>query len=580
MPNNFFRKIPTDSAVRLPNQAQKNSANHLEQSTSLRTRVQPLDTFTGSVTHRKHRRELHIAWGVVSGVHKKKVSKRSLRDRLIPDVFHGEQVKWLKKKLKPLSDPLAIEFSEQIRKWFTLFTEESIHSKTFLFSIDNILNEYSPADFVKMSQIMMQANMKNMPFSKGISFFHDVVMKNSCEKITGVFHALEIIGLNDFQKDAIERVVNLFLEHVPQEHYVVCAELLYPTASLMRDDIYSRNSFIVNVVNDNLFYGKNKDALSTYTGNDEDDDVEEEIEEIEWQNLRQIERALNDDIDDIDDSEQICCPLVADEIENIPRTIDFLNTSDEVQPAVVFAVDLENVMQSGRTGASLRAMQMLIDRYANPFNCNRVLYVIRCYLNAARMVRVSQKDLEVENGQSYPTMVLSNALRTLLGPEKSNDITRPIAVSKSSFVLPSGKRLQISELCALVWVIVTSYKNRDMTAEEQTKARENLIYSFVAALAACIEDDGHRVCPNGTGQRLVTVLQGYCGVRIDMVTPQTLLCELAREFDEKFGDNDKSDQDMIDFSEHAMKIARMHFAQDPESLQIFTQHLDEYALLN
>ena len=99
---------------------------------------------------------------------------------------------------------------------------------------------------------------------------------------------------------------------------------------------------------------------------------------------------------------------------------------------------------------------------------------------------------------------LTNALRTLTGASQGGD--RSHAVRKE----PS-----LRKLVGLVW-------RATVAAPEAERA--NMQHSFVMALAQCIEDDGHRVCPTGQTQRLVGVVEAQA------LTPSQKLTALSEAF--------------------------------------------------
>jgi hypothetical protein len=72
-----------------------------------------------------------------------------------------------------------------------------------------------------------------------------------------------------------------------------------------------------------------------------------------------------------------------------------------------------------------------------------------------------------------------------------------------SYTPRTGKAIGVGELAALAW--------QATKLETRPQEREHLVDSLLTGIAECIEDDGHRICPTGTVQRLTRFFMGRLG---------------------------------------------------------------------
>lgn len=137
----------------------------------------------------------------------------------------------------------------------------------------------------------------------------------------------------------------------------------------------------------------------------------------------------------------------------------------------------------------------------------------------------------------------------------------------------------MGDLAALVWHAICAWHNPLETPDEIARTRELLRYSYVLALANVIESDGHQVCTTGVSQLVVTTLQGHYGIKLDLVTPQALLTELAREFAIVQNGQNPDEELLAAFFQNVTQQAELYFHGEPDSIAIFRVHLQAYLLL-
>ena len=143
--------------------------------------------------------------------------------------------------------------------------------------------------------------------------------------------------------------------------------------------------------------------------------------------------------------------------------------------------------------------------------------------------------------------VVGHALRVLNGPAESADLTKvPLITPRgptSHLALHDAGHIGMDELAHLVWCAIGAYPGPPGGgSEERAREQNNMRYSYMLALAHCVEeagaDFGKLVCPVGVSQRLMQVLQGYDGdTHIDAHTPQQLLSTLGQRFAQEAGDS-------------------------------------------
>ena len=102
--------------------------------------------------------------------------------------------------------------------------------------------------------------------------------------------------------------------------------------------------------------------------------------------------------------------------------------------------------------------------------------------------------------------------------------------------IASDNPLSISELCAVIYQLVTFHTNDD--EQVALSERRNMRFSLVRRLADCVEmRDGERylICANGQGQQLVSALHGY-GLNLPSeddaikATPAEMLTQVSQDF--------------------------------------------------
>ena len=178
---------------------------------------------------------------------------------------------------------------------------------------------------------------------------------------------------------------------------------------------------------------------------------------------------------------------------------------------------------------------------------------------------------------------IKNALFAMNGPKRRNDYSEALVQSDP-----------IKKILATVWQAINRYDFSQVSSLEQRKGlskaqmrqqteldKTNMRHNLVMSIAACIEDDGHRVCAVGQRSRFVRVLQGYYSqVAIDReadLTPNVLFGELAQQFNHAHGDN-PSPAEVEEFVKSAQEAARRTLPIGP-AVDEFNRQMRDYLQL-
>jgi hypothetical protein len=175
--------------------------------------------------------------------------------------------------------------------------------------------------------------------------------------------------------------------------------------------------------------------------------------------------------------------------QKIPPTMDAATSA-------AYGVNYENVMRDEQSKPAYDNIR----EFLQPFDVKGVYQPLSKATRAAELV-----DLE-KFINAYPKSSplhrpkkmgsdIDNALRALR-QRRNSDVFGP--VTENSIASSRGVEVGCGDLCARLWQHIK---------KQHPSERDNLSYSLTMALAQCIEEDGHRVCSDGTVQRLIAVIK-------------------------------------------------------------------------
>lgn len=137
--------------------------------------------------------------------------------------------------------------------------------------------------------------------------------------------------------------------------------------------------------------------------------------------------------------------------------------------------------------------------------------------------------------------------------------------------------IAMGELAALVWTAIDVYANPALSEAACELARRRMRLEFVSSLAACVEDDSHRVCITGMAQRLLTCVQTEYGFDVPLYTPQDVMTECARDFAKRYPAPEQCAPHKIQaFYNAAVANAQRLFPDDAAGRQTVQTHLEDY----
>lgn len=191
--------------------------------------------------------------------------------------------------------------------------------------------------------------------------------------------------------------------------------------------------------------------------------------------------------------------------------------------------DLESSMHKGRIRASDLIVAQVMDRVPGARGWRQTLQQIAAYVQAAQIDPKTDRLLldSTRTGVSE----LDNALNTLQGPRRMQDLSGALIDNPAYALGATGRVVGLGHLAAALWQLL---RDNPMPAESpaQLLAERRLVrVNFILALARGIEDTGYRVCGYGLSERLTEACAGYIeGIeQATLVYPEPLLRAFATE---------------------------------------------------